>query len=89
MTAHVVWCLASDHGPRARVDCIEHQQATPGSCQHSNSFLRLCFMLAVLVGWVCLVWYLVILFVCGVGYVQMYAALHKALPVWELILLQI
>jgi len=29
-------------------------------------------MLAVLVGWVCLVWYLVILFVCGVGYVQMY-----------------
>jgi len=46
-------------------------------------------MLAVLVGWVCLVWYLVILFVCGVGYVQMYAALHKALPVWELILLQI
>jgi len=46
-------------------------------------------MLAVLVGWVCLVWYLVILFVCGVGYVQMYAALHKVLHVRRLTLLQI
>ena len=35
-------------------------------------------MLAVLVGWVCLVWYLVILFVCGVGYVQMYGVPAKS-----------
>jgi len=37
-------------------------------------------MLAVIVGWACLLWYFIILLVCGVGYVQMYAALCPVTP---------